>query len=299
METERNGGEPEPIDRRLQDPEIQRLHAEQERLRIEAERIWLEQERHFTEQARLRSEAESAEPHRYKAKIQQLIVQQPPLEPEKQSAEEENFGKTASMSGTPLSDDSSQPQRQAEIALEAPKQSVSSSVSSAEREDFSFSSASYAENHRTSWVLPVAALIFLLLGGTVLGVWFLQTPKVQESNQTNAVQTQAKQTETNQALSSSSPPSPEPTVRSTREITKVPPTGYGQKQPKEFEKRSTFEIREVPTPAISLRSAARPVEKPAPAAKSVAPRVKKPPRSRKTPPERKQSITIDDILNDQ
>ncbi|MDQ3040795.1 MAG: hypothetical protein M3R11_00245, partial [Acidobacteriota bacterium] len=56
-EIERNG-ETEPIDRRLQEPEILRLHAEQERLRIEAERVWLEQERHFAEQARLRSDAE-------------------------------------------------------------------------------------------------------------------------------------------------------------------------------------------------------------------------------------------------
>jgi len=268
-EIERNG-EPEPIDRRLQEPEILRLHAEQERLRIEAERVWLEQERHFAEQARLRSDAESTERHRSEAKIQQFIVQQRPFEPEKQSAEKENFDQTASAAGTPLSDDSAQPQHPAEIALETPKQSVSSGVLSEETADFSFT---YVKNHTTSRVLPGAALIFLMLGGTVLGVWFLQTSKTEESNQqTNPGQTETNQTVTNQTVtnqtvtnqtvSSSLTSSPVPAARSTPEKNKVPPA------------------------PVSLKSPASTVKKPTP-------------QSKKTPPKRKRSITIDDILNDQ
>jgi len=263
-EIERNG-EPEPIDRRLQEPEIQRLHAEQERLRIEAERVWLEQERHFAEQARLRSDAESTERHRSEAKIQQFIVQQRPFEPEKQSAEKENFDQTASAAGTPLSDDSTQPQRPAEIALEAPKQSVSSDVLSEETANFSFT---YVKNHTTSRVLPGAALIFLMLGGTVLGVWFLQTSKTEESNQqtnpsqTQSNQTETNQTETNQTVSSSLTSSPVPAAQSTPEKNKVPPA------------------------PVSLKSPASTVKKPTP-------------QSKKTPPKRKRSVTIDDILNEQ
>ena len=262
-EIERNG-ETEPIDRRLQEPEILRLHAEQERLRIEAERVWLEQERHFAEQARLRSDAESTERHRSEAKIQQLIVQQRPFEPEKKSAEKENLDQTASAAGTPLSDDSAQPQRPAEIALEAPKQSVSSGVLSEETADFSFT---YVKNHTTSRVLPGAALIFLMLGGTVLGVWFLQTSKTEESNQTNpgqtvTNQTVTNQTVTNQTVSSSLTSSPVPAARSTPEKNKVPPA------------------------PVSLKSPASTVKKPTP-------------QSKKTPPKRKRSVTIDDILNEQ
>jgi hypothetical protein len=289
METERNGGEPESIDRQLQDPEIQRLHAEQERLRIEAERVWFEQERHFAEQARLRSEAESTEPHRYEAKVQQLVVQQQSFEPKKQSEKEENFDEMASAASTPLSDDSSQPPRLAEIPLKAPKQSVSSGVLSRETADFSFSSASSAKNHRTSWVLP-AALIFLMLGGTVLGVWFLQTPIMEKSNQTNSFQTQSNQTETNQVISSSSASSPEPTARSTPEINKPPLTALSLKPA----------AKSLDKPAVAAKPAAKSLEKPALAAKPEASPFKKPtPRLRKIPPKRKRSITIDDILSDQ
>jgi hypothetical protein len=262
-EIKRNG-DPETIDRRLQDPEIQRLLAEQERLRIEAERVWLEQKNHFAEQSRLRSEAESTERHRNEAKIQQFIVQELPFESKKQPAEKEIFDQTVSAAGTPLSDDSAQPQRPSKIALETPEQSVSSGVLSEETADFSFT---YAQNHKISRVLPVAALIFLMLGGTVLGVWFLQTSKTKESNQTNpgqtkTSQTETNQTETNQTVSSSLTSSPAPTARSTPEIIKVPPA------------------------AASLKSAASTVKKPTP-------------QSRKNPPKRKRSITIDDILNEQ
>jgi hypothetical protein len=271
-EIERNG-EPEPIDRRLQTPEIQRLHAEQERLRFEAERVWLEQERQFAEQARLRSEAESTEPPRFEAKIQQFIVQprefasEKQFEPEKQSAEKENFDRTASAAVATLSDDSAQkPQQQpAEIFLEAPKQSVASRVLSKETADFSFT---YAQNHRTSRALPIAALIFLMLGGgAVLGIWFLQTSKTKEANQTNSgqtqsTQTQSTQTEATQPISSSLTSSPEPPARSTPEINKAPPA------------------------VVPLKSSATRIKKPTP-------------RSRKTPSKRKQSITIDDILNEQ
>jgi hypothetical protein len=292
---ERNGGQ-EPMDRRLQEPETQRLHAEQERLRIEAERVWLEQERHFAEQARLRNEAESTEPHPYEAKIQQLIVQQHPFEPEKQLAKEENFVKTVSAAGTPLSHYSAQPPS-TEIAFGAPKESVSSGVLSEETTDFSFSSA---ENHTTSRALPGAALIFLMLGGVVLGVWFLQTPKMEESNETNSGQAQSNQTETNRASSSGSIFSTDAAAQSTPEINKALPTNYSQKYRKELKQRSTPVINKVPPTTLALKQTATPVGTPTIAAKPAASPVKKStPRSRKTPLKRKRSITIDDILNDQ
>ena len=281
-EIERNR-ETEPIDRRLQAPEIQRLHAEQERLRIEAERIWLEQEHHFAEQARLRSEAESTEPHRDEAKIRQFIAQQRPFEPKKQSADKEDFDQMTIPPRSPLSDDSAQPQRPTEIALKATEQTVSSGIIPQKTADFSFT---YAQNHRTSRLLPVAALIFLMLGGTILGVLFLQTSKRQESNQTGlgetqtnqtvTSQTETNQTQSNQTVSTSLTSSPEPVAPSTPEINKVP------------------------LAPVSLNLETRPVDKPAPAAKRAAWSVKKPTRRlRKTSPKRKQSITIDDILNEQ
>lgn len=273
-------GQGELIERQLPEPEIQRLQAEQERLRIEAERVWLEQERHFAEQARLRTETESIDRDRYEAEIQQLIAPQPRFETEERLSEKENFDEPEGAAATRFSEDSTQTRHSAGIFLDAPRQSVSSGVLSKETsketsEETTDFSLAYSQNRKISWLLPGAALIFLMFGGAVLGGWYLQTSKTEESNQTNPGRTESKQTKPNQTVSSSFVSRPEPAAESTPEMNKVPPTA-------------------LPTPP-----ATRPVGKRSFAAKPTAPPVAKPTsQTRKTPPKPKQPVTIDDILND-
>ncbi len=267
---------------RLQEPEIQRLYAEQERrriegeqeqLRIQAEQVWLEQERHFAEQVRLRIEAESVDQHQYEAQIQQLIFNQGTSEPEKQVSENENPNELETTTTMQFSDGLTEQSSLTEIFLEVPKQIVSSDILSKETADLPLMSL---QNHRTPWLLRVVALIFLMLGGLILGVWYLQPSKIEESNQTNPNQTDSNQTNPNQTVYSSFTSNPETTAEVTPEI------------------------NEVPTSTLPLEPIARPVSRPSVAPKPVASRMKEPmPQLRKKPPNLKKPVTIDDILNDQ
>jgi len=263
----------ELTERQLQEAELQPQYAEQERLRIEAEQVWLEQERQFAEQERLRIEAElAAEPRQREAEIQQQIVKQPVSEPQKRLSERENHGEIESTAATRFSDGLTQQSYPAEIFMEAPKQSVPSNILLEETADLPFT---LPQNRKISWLLPVVALIFLMFGGVILGGWFLQTSRNEESDRTNPSQTESNQTESNQTVSSSYTSTPEPTVKATPEINEMPPS------------------------TLSLKPIAKPVNRESIAPRSVEPPVKKlMPQPRKTPPKPKRPVTIDDILND-
>jgi serine/threonine protein kinase len=269
----------EPIDHQLQEPEIQRIYAEQERLRIEAKQVWLEQERHFAEQGRLQLEAESANQHQYEAKIQELISKQHASETQQKLAENDNLDELEATATTQFLDNLTQQSNRTEIFLEAPKQSVSSDILSEKTADLLFTSS---QNHKTSWLSTLIVLIFLILGGVILGVWYLQTSKIEESSQTNTSlidsnQTDSNQTNSNQTLSSSSIPNPEPTVEATPEINE-----------------------EDPASTLILKPIVRPINRQSVIPKPVVLRMKNStPQSRKKPPNPKKPVTIDDILNDQ
>lgn len=291
IEREQNG-RPELIERQLQEPEIQRLYAEQERLRIEAERVWLEQERHFAEQVRLRNEAESADQHQYDAEIQQLIAKQRPFEPEKQLSGKESHDEMQSAAGRQFSNDFTEPPPLAGILPKAPKQNVSSGILFKEAADLPPASP---ENHRIARMSSVAALIFLLFGGAVLGVWFLQSSKTEESNQTESNQTRSDET-----VSSSFTSSPEPTAQPTPKINKVPPSRSPLKRAAKPVTEPSVTPKPVAQPSVTQKPVTKPVSQPAATPKPVALQMKKPmPQSRKTPSKPKRPITIDDILNDQ
>ncbi len=269
----------ELVEHQLQEAEIQRQYAEQERLRIQAEQVWVEQERQFAEQERLRIEAELPELNQHEAEIQQQIVKQQSSEPEKQLSEKENLGEIESTATTQFSNGLTQQSYLAEIVLEEPKQGVSLYTLPEATVDLPFT---LSQNPKISWPLPVVALlVFLVFGGGILGVWFLQTSRIKESNQTNPSQTESNQTnpsqlESNQTVSSSYTATPEPTVEATPEISEMPPS------------------------TLSLKPIARPVSRTLVAPKPAAPQVKKlVPQPRKTPSRLKKPVTIDDILNDQ
>ena len=263
-----------PIEQPLQEAGIQRQYAEQEQLRTQAEQVWLEQERQFAEQERLRIKAELPELHQHEAEIQPQIVKQRISEPEKQLSEEENLDQLESAATTPSSDDLTQQPYRAKIVLEEPKQGVSLYTLPEVTSDLPFT---LPQDRKISWRLPVVALlVFLVFGSVILGVWFLQISRTEESNQTNPSQTESTQTESNQTASSSYTATPEPTVEATPEINVMPPS------------------------TLSLKPIARPFSQPSVAPKPFAPQVKKPmPQRRKMLPKSKKPVTIDDILNDQ
>jgi len=263
-----------PIEQPLQEAGIQRQYAEQEQLRTQAEQVWLEQERQFAEQERLRIKAELPELHQHEAEIQPQIVKQRISEPEKQLSEEENLDQLESAATTPSSDDLTQQPYRAKIVLEEPKQGVSLYTLPEVTSDLPFT---LPQDRKISWRLPVVALlVFLVFGSVILGVWFLQISRTEESNQTNPSQTESTQTESNQTASSSYTATPEPTVEATPEINVMPPS------------------------TLSLKPISRPFSQPSVAPKPFAPQVKKlMPQRRKMLPKSKKPVTIDDILNDQ
>jgi hypothetical protein len=264
--------QPTLIERQLQEPEIQQLNAEQERLRIEAEQLWLEQERHFAEQVRLRIETESTDRHQYEAESQPLIPQQRTFESEKQLSEKETYKEIESKATTQFSDDLIQSPLVVETFLESPKQSVSSDILSAETANLPFTSP---KNHKISWGLPIATLIFLLLGGAVLGVWFLQPSKIKESSQTNSSKIESSQK-----------------VSLGGVISNLAPDA-----------KSSPKIKEVSPPTLPVKPVVREVSKPLIKSQPVTPQMKKQMpqslKSRKLPSKPKRPVTIDDILNDQ
>ncbi|MEJ7700771.1 MAG: protein kinase [Pyrinomonadaceae bacterium] len=278
IEAEQNR-EVELVEDQLQEVELQPQHTEQEQLRIQAEQVWLEQERQFAEQERLRIKAKLPKFHQHEAETQQQITKQHTSEPEDRLSEKENLGEIESMATMQFSNDLTQQSHLSRIVLEEPKQGDSLYTLPKVTADLPFT---LPQNRKISWLLPVIALlVFLMLGGVILGGWFLQPSRVKESNETNPSQTESNQTnpsqlESNQTVSSSYTATPEPTVEATPEISEMPPS------------------------TLSLKPIARPVSRTLVAPKPAAPQVKKlVPQPRKTPSRLKKPVTIDDILNDQ
>jgi hypothetical protein len=264
----------EPIKYQLQHPEIELLFAEQERLRIEAERVWLEQERHSAEQVKVQIESESVAQNQYEANIQQLISKQRFFEPENQLSEKESSYNIETQESMQISDDLNQDESPLTgIFFEVQKQTVSSDVVSLETTDLPITTI---QNHSISRVLPVVTLIFLMIGGAVLGVWFLRVPRVEEASQTSPSHAESNQTTSTQTA----------------------PLSYTS-DPADSVVESINKINEVPRSTLPIKKVAKTVKNSPEESKPIALRMEKPMlQSRKNPPNRKRPITIDDLLND-
>jgi len=252
----------ELIERQLQEAEIQRRQTEQERLRIEAEQEQLEKERQIAEQEQLRIEAELAELHRQEAEIQQQIAESYTSETEKPPSEKEISDEVEpSAATTQFSDGLTQQSYLADILQEPTKQSTSD-VLHLKTGDLPFT---LPRNRKNSWVLPVGALIFLMFGSVILGVWFLQPSITNESNQTNS----------NQTSYAASEVAPE----STAEVTP--------------------EINVTPSLSLSPEPSTTPVSRPSTAPKPAAPRIEKSnPQPAKPSPKPKKTLTVEDLIKD-
>ena len=251
----------ELIERQLQEAEILRQQGEQERLRIEAEQARLEKERQLAKQEQLRIEAELAELHRHESKIQQQIAESRTSETKQQLSVNETFGEVqAAAAATQFSDGLTQQSNLAGVFQEPTKQSISSDILPFKTGDLPFT---HLRNSKKSRVLPIAAVSFFMFSGLILGVWFLQPSKTEESNQTN----------TNQTSFSANETTAEPTVAATPEPIVTPSL------------------------ILSTEPTATPVSRSPAAPKPAAPRIEKPtPQPKKPTPKAKKPVTIDDIL---
>lgn len=251
----------------LQDPKIQQIHAEQERLRTELERLCPKQERHFEEQAGLRMETESNHLHEYETKAQPLISQQFTFESEKQTKhkiESQIPSQTLNVS-IPIS-------HLEETFLEPSKQSVPTDILTMSVANSTFNPP---EKNKISWVLFIAALVFLISGGAVLGIWFLQHSETEKLNQNNS-----DKMEVNRTFSSGFTSNSIPSFNPNPKINETPPS--------------------LPVEAVTKEISPSPLySKPIMSRNRIKKRRWQSTKSRKPSPKPKQSVTIDDILNDQ
>lgn len=266
LEAERQIVEQERLkkERQLREAETQRQFAEKERLRIEAEQERLKKERQSAEKERLRIEAELAEIHQHEADIQHQLTIQDISKDALRLTAKENFEVTELLPvNTRFSDDLTQNLYLPEVLPELTTQNITSNTLSDEAEKMPFS---LPESKKVSWTLPIAALVLLIFGGAVFGIWLMQSPQAVESNQTNSNQAGILPNET----------TPEPRVGTT-------PTTDAATLPSSL----------APNPIVT------PVSKPAVETKVPPPRVEKPtPLPAKTPPPKKKTVTVDDLIND-
>lgn len=170
---------------------------EEERRRIEAERQRIETER--KEQAEL-------------IQVQLKEAEAQRLEAEKRAAEAE---KRLSESASPN-----------KISNDVIKTFGTDPVinQGAKNNSFTDSKSLFAEtepNKKSSWILPVAALVFLLIGGAAVGMW-----KMSSSNAVEASKTASSQPAAAESIVTERPPaevnSPQPTVEKISETVKSP-----------------------------------------------------------------------------
>jgi len=256
----------ELVERQLNEIAAQRQHIEQERLRIKAEQERLEKEDQVVEQEQLRTEAKLTELHLHEAEIQQQLANYHTSETEKRLPEKEKPGEVEPLGEiTLVMDGLAQQSILAEAFPESPKQDFSSDILPMETADLSFT---LPQNRKTSWILYAVALIFLMFGGVILGVWFWQTSKTENSNQTNSNQANSSQTS---FLSNAA--TPKPTVEAIPETDLIP--------------------------SLSPEPTASPVSRTPAAPKPAAPRVVNPtPQPAKPSPKPKKTLTADDLIND-
>lgn len=265
LETERQLVEQERLEkqRQLREAETQSQLVKKARLRVEAEQERLEKERQLAEQEHLRIEAELAKIQQHEADIQhQLTIQNISADANRLTGKE-NFEETEVLPVIPqFSNDLTQHSYLPEILPELTTQNITSNTLSDEVENLPFT---LSESKKVSWTLPIAALILLLFGGAVFGIWLMQSPNAAESNQTNSNQTGALPNET----------TPEPRIATT------PATDP-----------TTLPSSLAPNPIVT------PASKPSVETKVAPPRVEKPtPPPAKTPP-KKKTVTVDDLIND-
>jgi serine/threonine protein kinase len=255
----------EQIERQLNEIAAQRQHIEQERLRIKAEQERLEKEDQLIEQERLRTEAKLSELHLHEAEIQKQIADYDTSEAERQLSEKEKPDEAEySAANTQVLEDLDQQFYTTAVFPQPVEETASYDILPNETADLSFT---LPQNRKTSWILYSAALIFLILGGVILGAWFLQPSKTENSNQTNS-----NQTNSSQASFLSNAATPTPNVEATPETNVMP--------------------------SLSTEPIATPVSRPA-APKPVAPRVVNPtPQPPKPSPKPKKTLTADDLIND-
>jgi len=264
--------------------EKERQFAEQERLRIEAEHKRLETERRMVEQERLekqrqlreaetqrqlakkerlRIEAELDEIQQHEADIQHQLTVQNISKDALRLSKKENFEETELLPVIPqFSDDLTQNLYLPDVLPELTTQNITSNTLSDEAQPLSFT---LPESKKVSWTLPIAALILLVFGGAVFGIWLMQSPEAAESNQTNSNQTGVLPNETTAEPKVGTTPATDPT---------------------------TLPSSLAPNPIVT------PVSKPLVETKVAPPRVEKPTPPAKTPPPKKKTVTVDDLIND-
>lgn len=258
--------------RQLREAENHQQIAEQERLKIQAEHERLEKERQLAEQEHRQIEAELAEIRQHEAEIEhQLTVQHISASADRLPIKE-SFIQTELLLVKPqLSDDLTQNLYLPDVLPELTTQSITANTISEEAGEVAFASSA---SKKVSWTLPIAALILLIFGGAVFGIWFMQSPNVAESQTANS-----KQSLSTVATNSESKIGATPVIDATPLPSSL-----------------------APNPILSPNPVATPVSKTSIEPKvSTTPRVEKltspPPTTTKTPP-KKKDVTVDDLIND-
>ena len=235
-----------------------------EEKRLEQERQLVEQERRRIETER-KHQAELIERQLKEAEAQRLQAEQRAVEAENRLSEKENQKPPEKPSAA---------ENITEDLSKTPTVLTESSAKSPVFEDAKTLFAEPSPERKSSWVMPVAALMFLIIGGIAAGVMFMRSSNAAESKKStvnpSAVLADKIASETPDA------PSPEPEAEKVSETTpSASPT---------------------PNPVVATVSQNAPkprVVQPAPAPKAVKP-VAAPPT--KTPPGRKKAVTVDDLI---
>ncbi len=224
---------------------------EEERRRIEAERQRIETER--------KEQAELIQVQLKEAEAQRLEAEKRAAEAEKRLSESASPDKTSDDVIKTFGTDS--------VINQGAKNSA-----------FTDSKSLFAEPEpvkKSSWILPVAALVVLLIGGAAVGMW-----KMSSSNAAEASKTASTQPAATESIATERPPaevnSPQPTIEKISETVKSPT-------------EQTSQTAVVP----ASQNPAKNKSVPQPAQKPVKPAVAPP---TKVAANQKKAVTVDDII---
>jgi serine/threonine-protein kinase len=242
-----------------------------------AEEKRLEQERRLVEQERLKLEAEQKQQKELierqlkTAEAERLKAEQRAAEAEKRLLEEEARKTADNKAAVSVKAETNN------AAAVAPPVDVFSNISdkrnsNAADEDSKSLFAEPMSDKKTSWLMPVIVVMFLLVGGAGAGIWMLQSSNKVEANQT--VPTRADSLSAEQ-------PTPAPTVADIPQAT--------------IEKTSTTNTAPVSTPAGIEKTVSQPAIKNNPVPPRIAQTEK--PAAPKPAANRKKAVTVDDIIS--
>jgi len=234
---------------------------EQERQLVEQERLRLEEERKQQAQL-LEQQLKTAETERIKAEQRAAVAEKQLLEKQSVNADDK---KPPTISA-----------RSAQDSVQSPFNADAPSKTGKTQNTFDDSSNLFTEpkpDKKSSWLMPAIVVGFLLLSGAVAGIWTLRSSNVAA---------ESKQPATNQTISATEKPTPEP-------ATEVVP------QPT-AEKVSTTDTMPAPSsPTVSLEKAvSQPAFRNKPVTQSAA-KIEKP-AAAKPAAKQKKAVTVDDLI---